>query len=84
MFETGLVQADECNSQRQARRYNRDIFSIFFSLKVYCVFSLELPHRDNSNEDAQYTINHPKSAAIGFFFIGSHEQGRNMNMKHGK
>ena len=22
----------------------RDIFSIFFNMKVYCVFSLELPH----------------------------------------
>ena len=35
------------------------------------MFSLELPHRDNSNEDTQYTINHPKSAAIGFFSYGA-------------
>ena len=83
MFETGLVRANECKSSRQVRRYNRDIFSIFFSLKVCCVFSLELPHRDNSNEDTQYTINHPKSAAIGFFFIGSHERVRNSPGKWG-
>ena len=38
--------------------------------------SLELPHGGDSNEDTQYTIfnikkkntlNHPKSAAMGFF-----------------
>ena len=49
-----------------------DIFSIFFSMKVYCVFSLEPPHRGDSNEYTQYTIfnitkktslNYPKSAA---------------------
>ena len=32
------------------------IFLIFFNLKVCCVFSLELPHRGNSNEYKQYTI----------------------------
>ena len=26
-----------------------DIFSIFFNLKVCCVFSLESPHRGDSN-----------------------------------
>ena len=44
-----------------------DIFSIFFNMKVYCVFSLVI-----SNEYTQYTIfnmkkkntlNYPKSAA---------------------
>ena len=53
-----------------------DIFSIFFYMKVYCVFSLESPHRGDSNEYTQYTIfnikmkiilNYPKSAAINFF-----------------
>ena len=53
-----------------------DIFSIFFNMKVYCVFSLESPHRGDSNEFTQYTIfnmnkkntlNYPKSAAMGFF-----------------
>ena len=32
-----------------------DIFSIFFNMKVYCVFSLESPHRGNSNEHIQCT-----------------------------
>ena len=38
--------------------HNRDIFSIFFNMKVYCVFSLESPHRGDSNEYTQYTIFH--------------------------
>ena len=51
------------------------MFSIFFNVKVYCVFSLELPHRGDSNEYIQYTIfnikkkitpNYLKSAAIDF------------------
>ena len=29
---------------------NRDIFSFYFNMKVYCVFALESPHRDDSNE----------------------------------
>ena len=52
-----------------------DIFSVFFNMKVCCVFSLESPHRGDSNEFTQYTIfnikkkitlNYPKSADIGF------------------
>ena len=52
-----------------------DIFSIFLNMKVYCVFSLESPHRGDSNECTQYiifnikkkiTLNYPKSAAMGF------------------
>ena len=55
---------------------NRDIFFIFFNMAVCCVFSLESPHRGNSNEYTQYTIlnikkkitlNFPKSAAMGYF-----------------
>ena len=51
------------------------IFSIFFNMKVCCVFSLESPHRGDSNGYTQYTIfnikkkitlNYPKSAAMGF------------------
>ena len=43
------------------------------------MFSLELPHRGDSNEHTQYTIfnmkrkntlNYPKSAAMGFFSKG--------------
>ena len=33
-----------------------DIFSIFFNMKVCCVFSLESPHQGDSNEYTQYTI----------------------------
>ena len=56
--------------------HNRDIFSIFFNMKVYCVFSLESPHRGDSNVYSQYTIfiikkkntpDYSKSAAMGFF-----------------
>ena len=52
-----------------------DIFLIFFNMKVCCVFSLESPHRGDSNEYTQYTIfnikkkitlNDSTSAAIGF------------------
>ena len=52
-----------------------DTFSIFFNLKVCCVFSLESPYRGDSNGYTQYTIfnikkkitlNYPKSAAMGF------------------
>ena len=76
MFETKVVRANECLSLRQVRRYNRDIFSIFFDMNVCCVFSSESPHRGDSNENTQYTIfninkkitlNYSKSAAMGFF-----------------
>ena len=52
------------------------IFSIFFNMKVYCLFSLELPRRGDSNEYTQYTIfnikekitlNCPTFAVMGFF-----------------
>ena len=52
------------------------MFLIFFNMKVCCVFSLESPHRGDSNEFTQYiifnmikknTLNYPKSAAMGFF-----------------
>ena len=55
------------------------IFSIFFNMKVCCLFLLESPHRGDSNEYTQYTIfnikkgitlNHPKYAAMGFFSKG--------------
>ena len=76
MFETGVVRANECLSLREVRRHNRYLFSIFFDKKVCCVFSLESPHRGDSNENSQYTIfnmkkkitlNYSKSAATGFF-----------------
>ena len=52
-----------------------DTFSIFFNLKVCCVFSLESPRRGDSKENTQFTIfnikkkitlNYLKSAAMGF------------------
>ena len=58
---------------------NRDSFLIFFNMKVCCVFSLESPHRGDSNEYTQNTIfnmnkkntlNYPKPAAMGFFSKG--------------
>ena len=57
--------------------HDRDIFSIFFNLKVCCVFSLESPHRGDSNEYTQYTIfnkkkeNHPKLSQICSYGIFS-------------
>ena len=50
--------------------HNRDIFSIFFNMQVYCVFSLESPQRGVSNEYTQNTIsqyekvNHPELSQI--------------------
>ena len=55
-------------------------------MKVYCVFSLESPHRGDSNVYTQcivfnikkkITLIFSKSAAIGFFFQGTQEQVRN-------
>ena len=53
-----------------------DIFSVFFNMKVCCLFSLESPRRGDSNEYTQYTIfnmnkkntiNYAKSAATVSF-----------------
>ena len=55
MFETGVVRANECLS-RGVRSHNRDKFSIVFNMKVCYVFSLESPHRGDSNEYTQNTI----------------------------
>ena len=76
MFETRVVRANECYSLHQVMRNNRDIFSIFFNIKVCCVFSLESPHRGDSNECTQCTIfnikkkiesNDPKYVGMGLF-----------------
>ena len=55
-------------------------FSIFFNMKVYCVFSLESPQRGDSNDYTQYTIsqyekreNHPKLSQICSYGICSKE-----------
>ena len=45
-----------------------DIYLIFYNIKVYCMFSLESPHRGDSNQNTQYTtLNYSKSATMGFF-----------------
>ena len=48
-----------------------DIFSISFSMKVYCVLSLESPHRGSIMYQFLYkkkaTLNSPKSAAMEIF-----------------
>ena len=41
-----------------------DIFSMFFNMKVYCVFSLESPHPDDSNEYTQDTIFNIQSTLV--------------------
>ena len=47
-----------------------DIIWVFFNMKVCCVFSLESPHRGDSNGYTQYTIfnvkkeNHPYLSQI--------------------
>ena len=59
-----------------------DNFIIFFNMKVYCVFSLEWPHRGDSSEYTQYTNkykkeNHHKLSQIssnGFLFQGIQER----------
>ena len=67
-----------------------DILSAFFNMKVCCVFSLESPHRGDSNKYTQHiiinikrkiTINYPKSAAMGFLFQGTQERVRNSRGK---
>ena len=89
MFETGAVRTGEYKTWRQVRWQNRDILSIYFNMKICCVFSLESPHRGDSNEYTQYTIvniqkkitlNHPKSAAMGFY-QGTQVRARNSRGK---
>ena len=41
MSETGEVRANECLSKRQVRRHKRNMFSIFFNMKVCCMFSIK-------------------------------------------
>ena len=69
--------------------HNRDFVSIFFNKKVCCVFSLESPHRGDSNEYTQNTIfnvkkeNHPKlsKSAARDFFQGTEKRVRNSDGK---
>ena len=43
MFETGIVRANQCESEHEVKRDNMANFSIFFNLKICCVSSLESP-----------------------------------------
>ena len=72
----GKFELMSVNHSARSGDINRDILSIFFNMKVFCVFSLELPHRGDTNEYKQHTIfnikkkislNFPKSAATEFF-----------------
>ena len=83
MFEIGVVRVVSVNNSAITGRHNRDVCSIFFNMKVYCVFSLELPHRGDSYEYIQYITfnikkeNHPKLFRIcsyGIFSKGLKEQ----------
>ena len=61
-------------------------------MKLYCVFSLESPHRGDSGEYTKYTIfsikqkfilYYPKYAAMGFSSQGTPERVRNCSGKRG-
>ena len=54
-FEAGVVRVSVNHSARSGGIIGL-FFSIFYNVKVHCVFSLESPHRGDSNENAQYTI----------------------------
>ena len=68
------------SSKDKSKKLKCRLLQLLFSalrvnMKVCCVFSLETPHRGDSNEFTQYTIfnikkkttlNYPKSAAMGF------------------
>ena len=44
------------NDGARSRGIKKDIFPIFFNVNKCCVFSLESPHRGDSNENIQHTI----------------------------
>ena len=61
-----------------------------FSMKVFCVFELESPHRGDSNEYTQYTIfnikkkitlNYLKSAKLYGIFPSTQDRVRNNRVK---
>ena len=55
MFETGVVRADEVNHSARPGSIIGIFFSIFFNMKICCVFSLESPLKGDSNEYKQHT-----------------------------
>ena len=56
MFETRVVRANNVTHCARSGGINSDILSIFFNIKASYVFSLESPHRGDSNENTQYII----------------------------
>ena len=77
MFDKGKFVLMSVNHSAWSGGIIRIAFFIFFNMKICCVFSLESPHRGDSNVYTQYTIfiiimkkialDYPKSAAMGFF-----------------
>ena len=55
MFETGVVRAYEVNHSARSGGIIGTFRSIFFNMNVLCVFSLESPHRGDSNGYTQHT-----------------------------
>ena len=55
MLETGVFRANEVNNSARSGGIIGIFFSIFFNLKLCCVFSLESPHRGDSYEYIQHT-----------------------------
>ena len=68
-----------------------DIISIFFNMKVCCVFTLESPNRGDSSEYIQYNIfNIKKKIILNYptlqpwdFFLAIQERARNSRGKRG-
>ena len=66
MFKTGVVKLMSVAHGARSGSIIGIFFSIFFNMKVCCLFSFESPRRGNSNEYMQYinfkiiTENHPK------------------------
>ena len=56
LFDTGVVRAIRVDYRARSRSIIWPYFFIFFKIKVCCVYSLESPHRGDSNEYTQYTI----------------------------
>ena len=61
VFETGVVRLMSVNYSPRSGGIIRLNFYIFFNVKVRCVFSLQSPHRGDSNEYTQYIISIKKN-----------------------
>ena len=59
MSETGEVRANEVNYSTKSGGIIGILLSIFFNMKVYCVFSLESPHRVYTAFQYQYNKTSP-------------------------